>query len=256
MIRPATDSLALSQHEADLAVVERARLAGFHGTAYEGLIDDLYSYAWPVMLDAIRTGSIHNIKTPLPKRAIPSEERQLLHDSSTEREELALASIARAIPKFTAVLRDGRWDPAKGRGLKSYFIGACAQAFWHEYDLWNAQRRRQLLAVLSLAQDPSTDGLLLDQFEDHHEYREAAELLLVKARKKSPGLEVILQCLLSGMTPAEVASKLGYSERAIEGRMYQFRKTAWGLVRSGRIDPALVPGSRAQAARRLPKADQ
>ena len=168
----------------------------------------------------------------------------------------ALASITRAIPKFTRALRDGRWDPAKGRGLKTYFIGACAQAFWHEYDLWSAQRLRQLRAVLNLAQDPSADGLLLDRVEDNYEYKEAAELLLAKARKKSPDLEVILQCLLSGMTPAQVASQLGYSERAIEGRMYQFRKTAWGLVRSGRIDPALVPGSRAQVARGLLKARQ
>jgi hypothetical protein len=254
MISPTIDSPALSQHEADLAVVERARLADFRGTVYEGLIDDLYRYAWPVMLAAIRTGSIVSIKTSLPKRTIATDERQLLHDSSAEREDLALASITRAIPKFTEALRDGRWDPAKGRGLRTYFIGACAQAFWHEYDLWSTQRRRQLRAVLSLAQDSSVDGLLLDRFEDHHEYREAAELLLAKARKKSPDLEVILQCLLSGMTPVEVASHLGYSARAIESRMYQFRKTAWGLVRSGRIDPALVPGSRAQAARGLPKA--
>jgi hypothetical protein len=239
----------LSQHEADLAAVERVRIADFRGPAYEGLIADLYRYAWPVMLDAIRTGSIVNIQTSLPKRGIPFGERQLLHDSSSEREGLALSAIGSAVPSFTDALRAGRWDPAKGRGMKSYFIGACAYAFWHEYDLWSAQRRRNLRAVLSLAQDPSTEGLLLDRVEDRQEYREAAELLLAKAQKKSPDLEAILRCLLQGMTPAEVASKLGYSERAIEGRMYQFRKTAWGLVRSGRIDPALVPGSRAQAAR-------
>jgi hypothetical protein len=206
------------------------------------------------MLDAIRTGSIVSIQTGLPKRGIPTDERQLLHDSSAEREDLALASIGHAIPKFTEALRTGRWDPAKGSSLRTFFIGACAYAFWHEYDLWSAQRRRQLRAVLSLAQDPSTDGLLHDRLEDHHEYQQAAELLLAKARKKSLHLEVILRCLLGGMTAAEVAGHLGYSERAVEGRMYQFRKTAWGLVRSGRIDPSLVPGSRAQLARELAKA--
>lgn len=249
MIGRSPVSLALSPHETDRAVVERVRLADFRGPAYEGLIADLYRYAWPVMLDAIRTGGIVSIQTALPKRTIPSDERQLLHDSSAEREELALASISRATPKFIEALRAGRWDPAKGRSLKSYFIGACAYAFWHEYDLWSNQRRRHLRAVLRLTQEPSADGVLLDRVEDHEEYRQAAELLLAKARKKSPDLEAILRCLLSGMTPAEVASELGYSERALEGRMYQFRKTAWGLVRSGRIDPALVPGSRAQVAR-------
>jgi hypothetical protein len=240
---------ALSAHEADCATVERVRLADFRGPACEGLIADLYRYAWPVMLDAIRTGSIGAIPTPLPHRNIPSDECQLLHDSSEEREDLALASIARALPRFIKALRSGQWDPAKGRSLKSYFIGACVFAFWHEYELWSSQRRRHLRAVLRLAQEPAAAGLLLDRVEDGEEYRQAAELLLAKAGKKSPDLEVILRCLLSGMTPSEVASELGYSERALEGRMYQFRKTAWGLVRSGRIDPALVPGSRVQAAR-------
>jgi len=46
------------------------------------------------------------------------------------------------------------------------------------------------------------------------------------------------------MTAAETASKLGYTERAVEGRLYQFRKTAWGLVQSGRIDPSLVRDTR------------
>jgi len=251
-----TVSFMLSPHEADLAAVERVRRADFRGPAFEGLMADLYRYAWPVMLDAIRTGSIVSIQTSLPKRVIRSDERQLLHDSSAEREDLALASITGAIPKFVEALRVGRWDPAKGRGLRAYFIGGCAYAFWHEYDRWSAQRRKHLRAVLRLAQEPSVDGLLLHGVEDHEEYREAAELLLAKAKKKSPDLEVILRCLLSGMTPAEVASQLGYSERAIEGRMYQFRKTAWALVRSGHIDPALVPGSRAQGARGPMRAHQ
>jgi hypothetical protein len=257
MMDSSADSLRLSQHQADIAIVERVRLADFRGPTYEALISDLYRYAWPVMLDAIRTGSITSIQTGLPqRRTISGDDRQLLHDSSAEREDLALASIARAVPKFREALRRGHWDPDKGRSLRAYFIGACAYAFWHEYDQWSAQRRRQLRAVLRLAQDPSVEGVIFDRLADHQEYREAAELLLTRARKKSVDLEVILQCLLSGMTPAEVAYKLGYSERAIEGRMYQFRKTAWGLVRSGRIDPALVPGSRAQVARGLVKARQ
>lgn len=251
MSSPAPISLTLSPHEADRAAVERLRLADFQGPVYEDLIADLYGYAWPVMLDAIRTGRIVAIQTPLPKRAIPAGDRQILHDSSEEREELALASIARAVPKFIESLRRERWDPAKGRSLKSYFIGACAYAFWHEYDLWSSQRRRHMQALLRLTQERSAEGLALERVEDHEEYRQAAEILLAKAKKKSPNLEVILRCLLSGMTPAEVASRLGYSERALEGRMYQFRKTAWGLVRAGRIDPTLVPGSRAQADRGL-----
>lgn len=109
---------APSRHEADLAAVERVRLADFRGPTYEAFIADLYRYAWPVMLDAIRTGSIVNIHTGVARNGIPSDERQLLHDSSTEREDLALASIARAVPKFTATLRQADGIPLRA--------GACA----------------------------------------------------------------------------------------------------------------------------------
>ena len=87
----ADESDLLTQREADLAAVERARLAGFRGPTFEGLIAGLYRYAGPVMLDAIGNGDIVNIRTSLPKRAIASDKRQLLHGSSDEKEDLALA---------------------------------------------------------------------------------------------------------------------------------------------------------------------
>jgi hypothetical protein len=239
----------LSRQEADLEAVERLRLAGFKGPVFEDFTADLYRYAWPVMLDGIRTGSIVRIQTATPHSTITADDRQLLHDSPSEREDLALASIGRAIPKFLKSLKRGQWDPSKGRSLRSYFICACAHAFWEEYDLWSAQRRRHLRAVANLTKDDSIHGRLCDSTEEQEEYRQAIELLLSKAKRKSPELEATLRCMLGGMTACEAASKLGYSERAVEGRLYQFRKTAWGLVRSGRIDPALVPGSRARLSR-------
>jgi DNA-directed RNA polymerase specialized sigma24 family protein len=249
------DGLLPSRTEADLATVEHMRVVGFHGPIFEWFVSDLYLYAWPVMLHAIHTGTIASIDTGIPHGTISAEERQLLHDSSPEREDLALASIARAIPRFVRSLKLGLWDPSRGRSLRSFFICACARAFWREYELWSAQRRRHLQAIANLADGRSTDAGLVESFDEHYEQRQAVELLLAKAEKKSPELRAILQCLFSGMTAAEAASKLGYTERAVEGRLYQFRKTAWGLVRSGHIDPSLIPGSRARLAREQTGAD-
>lgn len=245
------DKPLLSRHEADLATVARLRDVGFQGPVYESFIKDLYIYAWPVMLSTIRTGSIVSIQTGLPPRSIPADVRQVLHDSSPEREDLALDSIARAVPKFMASLKSGRWDPAKGRGLRTFFIGACVYAFWQEYDLWVVERRNRLAAIARLASVDGDPCGSTDDLEARHDCREAVELLLEKAVQKSPELGAILRCLLAGMTAAEAARELGYSERAVEGRLYQFRKTAWDLVRRGRIDPSLVPGSRARLARDL-----
>ena len=183
------DGLLLSRHEADLAAVEHMRLAGFHGPIFERFVADLYRYAWPVMLHAIHAGTIVSIETGIPHVRISAEELRLLHDSSPEREDLALASIARALPKFVRSLRRGLWDPSKGRSLKSFFICACARAFWHEYELWSAERRRHLRAIASLAHSKSTDGELVAGFDEDHERRQAVELLLAKAEKKSPELD-------------------------------------------------------------------
>jgi hypothetical protein len=206
-----------------------------------------------MLLGLIRTGKIISIDTGIPHGTIAADDRQVLHDSAEDREELALASIGRAEPKFKASLRAGHWDPLKGRSLTSYFVGACAQAFWPEYRLWSARRRRQRLAILNL--DRAGFTLPPDEFADdpeaRHSRQEAVKLLLEKAAKKSPELETICQGLRSGLTRVEIADQLGYSDRAIEGRLYQFRKTAWALVREGRIDPAVVPGSRARIAREL-----
>jgi hypothetical protein len=244
-----------STNDADLALIEELRLARFSGPRYDAFIDGLYRYAWPVMLAAIRTGSIVSIGTAVPHRTIPADELQLLHDSAEEREELALASIGRAERKFKVSLKRHFWDPAKGRSLRSYFIGACAQAFWEEYAAWSDRRHRQLRAIANLA---ARRDLAHDEFADDPEMRQsqqdAVELLLAKAKRWSPELEAICVGLRSGLTAAELAEKLGYSDRAIESRLYHFRWAAWDLVRSGRIDPAVVPGSRARIARKLAKA--
>ena len=247
--------LPTSATNADLALIEELRLARFSGLRYDAFIADLYRYAWPVMLAAIRTGSIVSIRTAVPHRTIPADELQLLHDSAEEREELALASIGRAERKFKVSLKRHFWNPAKGRSLKSYFICACAQAFWEEYAAWSDRRRRHLRAIANLA---ASRDVIHDEFADDPEMRQsrqdAVELLLTKAKRWSPELEAICVGLLSGLTAVELAEKLGYSDRAIEARLYHFRLAAWDLVRSGRIDPAVVPGSRARIARKLTKA--
>lgn len=247
--------LPTSANDADLALIKELRLARFSGPRYDAFIDGLYRYAWPVMLAAIRTGSIVSIGTPVPHRTIPADELQLLHDSAEEREELALASIGRAERKFKVSLKRHFWDPAKGRSLRSYFIGACAQAFWEEYATWSDRRRRQLRAIANLA---ASRDVAHDEFADDPEMRQsrqdAVALLLAKAKRWSPELEAICVGLRSGLTATELAEKLGYSNRAIEARLYYFRLAAWDLVRTGRIDPAVVPGSRARIARELAKA--
>ena len=71
-----TSYVPTSATAADLALIEELRLANFSGPRYDAFINDLYRYAWPVMLAAIRTGSIVSIKTSVPHRSIPADELQ------------------------------------------------------------------------------------------------------------------------------------------------------------------------------------
>src|SRR5690242_19349972 len=108
----------VGRHDIDVATVNDLKVTGFSGPRYEAFIADLYRYAWPVLLSMIRTGKIIIIETAIPHGTISADDLQVLHDSAGEREELALASIARAEPRIKASLKAGHWDPEKGRGLK------------------------------------------------------------------------------------------------------------------------------------------
>jgi hypothetical protein len=198
-------------------------------------------------------GQIAHMRTSFPHGSISADEQQVLHDSSGEREDLALAIIERAERQFKESLRSGKWNPTAGASLKTYFIGACAQAFWPELRRWRARRRkhRLMIARLSSQHPHHAHDEFADDLELQHSRQYAVKLLQEKARKRSPELDTILEGLKNGLTLAEVGNLLGCTDRAVEGRLYQFRKTAWGLVRDGRIDPALIPGSRARLARDL-----
>ncbi len=53
----------VGRHDIDVATVNDLKVTGFSGPRYEAFIEDLYRYAWPVLLSMIRTGKIISIET-------------------------------------------------------------------------------------------------------------------------------------------------------------------------------------------------
>ena len=82
------------RHDADAAMIADMATTAFDGARYDAFITQLFRYAWPVMLNKIRTGDIAAIKTRLPHGSISPDEQRVLHDSAPDREELALACTA------------------------------------------------------------------------------------------------------------------------------------------------------------------
>lgn len=147
-------------------------------------------------------------------------------------------------PRRTCVHRspeEGALAPDKGASLSTYFIGACARGFWTAYRDWHQARTRHLRLIAALPtvniEDAGTHDLDLRQ--DHQ------TVLRTILKKATPEQKAICAGLLQDKTQAEIGDDLGLTARGVEGRMYQLRRTSWDLVRRGRIDPALVPGSRA-----------
>ncbi|GGJ50705.1 hypothetical protein GCM10010121_072050 [Streptomyces brasiliensis] len=74
----------------------------------------------------------------------PSETGLAIRARTSEvREALAVDSIAAAAPRFVErSLRGGEWNPDKGAGMSTYFVGGCVMAFGDVFKVWSRKRRR------------------------------------------------------------------------------------------------------------------
>lgn len=235
---PARRSIRVRDDEA--ALVSDLRHAGFEGPLMEGFREDLWLYGWDVLRGLVRKGTIIQVPTGIPHGALTADDRQALHDSAELRDGLVLDALAWAVPKFVKLLQQGRWSPQLGASLATYFTGTCANGFWLAYGRWHRERMRSLEAIAgltrSLPDERGSDVMLPVQ------QREAIDAILETA---SPEQLAICSGVLQDKTHAEIGDEIGLSARAVEGRMYQLRTKAWRLVKIGKIDAALVPGTRA-----------
>jgi hypothetical protein len=215
------------------------RSADFQGPLMQQFTDDLWLYGWDVLRGLVRKGTISQVRTGMPHRAFTAADRQTLHDSAELRDGLVMEALAWAIPKFVRLLKRGKWSPEKGASLSSYFTGTCASGFWLAYGRWHDDRVRTLRALEGLTALPERE---VPDVTLPSQQRNAIRAILKTA---SPEQQAICWGVLQDKTQAQIGAELGLSARAVEGRMYQLRTKAWRLVKRGKVDAALVPGSRA-----------
>jgi DNA-directed RNA polymerase specialized sigma24 family protein len=154
--------------------------------------------------------------------ALPWELRGSSREAAETRKELAGETAAAALVLFRQKLIDGEWNPAGGRSLTSYFMGACLYAFpnvlrrWKRCeDRWkNAQvRMRSEIVSRETTVHPDRDVdamILLDTLLSSSDNREATIVRLSADR----------------FTSAEIAHVLGSTPGAVRAVLKRWRTKA------------------------------
>ncbi|MET9387921.1 hypothetical protein ABZY09_44765 [Streptomyces sp. NPDC002928] len=204
---------------ADIAVVRAVRADGYTGERADRLMRRLASYGWPVLRRWIRTGEIfarcaaHGRPVPSPSAHFPW--------TSEEQSTLATETLLAAVPFFQQhALQRGQWDPRRGAGLTTYFMGACVSCFVGTYRKWWKQ---QLDDHQRLARwDDSSEALI--QLPDPrspdpcHTALVRDEVSRTLASIQDPKLKEAMRLRALGYTEREAAESVGLTAKALERR--------------------------------------
>lgn len=216
----------LERRLADQTLVAEMAEQAFQGPKYDRFADELAAYGMGVMRGWLHSGYAFAIST---SRGYPlrTEERDLhlFATDATARTDLAVATVAKALPSFRErALLGGGWQPARGASVTTYFMGACAYSFPNEFRRQQAQRRRwerdseigYLASCRTDSQAIDTSALAVGDLRVREELH-----------RLPPRTAAVLALTLDGYSQQEIAELTdGSSTRAVEGVLHRWRKDA------------------------------
>jgi DNA-directed RNA polymerase specialized sigma24 family protein len=122
--------------ETDRSIITELRAGGFVGIHYNYFATEIAKYGIAVMTAWIRTHQIFEKIRQRGRGGLTEPQGDQLRDQETATE-LAMETVATALENFrTYVLIPGKWDPAKGASIRTYFIGQCLIQFSNIYRRW------------------------------------------------------------------------------------------------------------------------
>ncbi|MGW7046336.1 hypothetical protein ACWGDT_27315 [Streptomyces avermitilis] len=199
---------------------------GFEGPRYDRFVDELVRYSVSVLRGWLRSGFIFQLVADRGFGLNPHEsDLEEVAANGDLREELAMMTVARALPRFRQrALIEGGWTCEGGASITTYFMGACLYHFPNEFRRYRADAERQRRAVQRQqvayeapvspfsAADVVLGGLrVLDDLKDIADPRTRAAVALT----------------IDGYSQEEIRQLLGaQSVRAIEGMLYRWRRKA------------------------------
>ncbi|WP_406490309.1 hypothetical protein OHB06_52255 [Streptomyces sp. NBC_01604] len=211
----------------DAEVVEILRGQDFVGPLFEKFAGRLMEYAWPVLLDWTGTGEIfrqaRRVGCPVPARLI------IPQWSQDDRYEVVADSVLDGLDAFRDnALAGGRWNPAKGAALTTYYVGACVFAFRKVYEAWSKQYAAARAAQTYTGLDGDPVVALPDQraADPCHTAVVHDTIDRVLPLLTAPELRVAVAWRGAGCTQEEAAELAGLSVKALEGRLTRVRTKA------------------------------
>ena len=214
----------LQRREADQMLLVQLAAGSFTGRCYERFENELAAYAMSVLRGWMHSGFIFQLTAARGFALNPSDdELEELHRNSDAREELAIMTVALALPRFRdQALVGGGWRFEGGASLSTYFMGACLYVFPNEVRKRRVQHKRWRLqdngdpGLISPAEDPTTDPCVISTGN----LRVCDDLARTDDRTRA-----IVALTIDGYTQEEIVELLEEtSVRAVEGVLHRWRK--------------------------------
>jgi hypothetical protein len=206
----------LSVLEADVDLVQRLMFQGYQGRDWNRFATALAEYGIQVVYAWVKSGLIFR-----KCREKGFGGLLVLGRKPDDTLELALETVGYAIAAFREnVLIPGRWDPARGATLKTFFIGQCLLQFPNVYRRWQGETGWSLALVDPdvLARELTEERSLPIDVDRKAELSRTWKQLRPGDRRTVSALEAL------DFDHAEIAEVFGVTKRALDSKLYRGRK--------------------------------
>lgn len=199
--------------ETDRSITAELRAAGFAGIHYDYFATEMAKYGIAVMTAWIRTHQIFGKIRQRGRGGLPAPLGDELRDQETATE-LAMETVATALQNFRAyVLIPGKWDPAKGASIRTYFIGQCLIQFSNVYRRWYRETFPRVPW-----ENLVNDAHLTSRGYEHVESKVADQIEVdsVLSKVKKDRTKEVLVLRGAGHTHEDIAQRLGITLKSVE----------------------------------------
>ncbi|MFD8614651.1 hypothetical protein [Streptomyces sp. NPDC059631] len=211
--------------QADARIVDILRADDFQGPRYQKVTTRLMDYGWRTVSKWTASGEIFDHAS---RAGRPVTAHMTTPDwNADDRAEVATDTVIAGLDLFHEHgLVRGRWNPAGGASLSTYFVGASIRSFRTVYTRWFRVRQiGQLELALPTADEESAareipDQRATDPFYAAATHEEIKRILpYITDTKVRKGLALRAQ----GYTQQQAAAEVGLTEKALEGRIGRLR---------------------------------
>ncbi|MFC7529769.1 RNA polymerase sigma factor [Actinoplanes sp. GCM10030250] len=226
----------LQRREGDRLLLAELASRNFAGPSYLRFEEELAAYAISVLRGWMHSGFIFQLTAARGFALNPSAaELEELHHDSDVRDELAIMTVALALPRFREQALVGRgWRFEGGASLSTYFMGTCLYVFPNELRKLRAQRRKWRLQdegdprLTASRHDPGNDPCLITM---------GNQQVLENLGRAGVRTRAVVALTIDGYSQEEIVELLAEtSVRAVEGVLHRWRAKERSRRRGGASD--------------------